>query len=190
MVAMKQGDDEDTLPSAPESLREWGRFSAEVAFKILEEVQGRHLVRLKGEPEIEDATMHTTVQKLVKLKVCSRTNIDIDLRDRNFGNSEMISHAERNEFMPTFCLNNDPKMLQLGQWTNKTERQTTTLEEVQKREKEHVAKGIALEVKIRRYGKYFTSADNSHGSWRAYKENSSTVIYTRTECQSNQSKHH
>jgi hypothetical protein len=69
----------------------------------------------------------------------------------------MVSRAEKMEFQPTFCINNDPKML--TQWLNQAGGQTSTLEEVQTQEREYVAKGRALEVKARQYDRPTTPAD-------------------------------
>ena len=61
------------------------------------------------------------------------------------------------EFKPTFCINNDPKML--AQWLNQTGGQTSTLEEVQTQEREYMTKGRALEVEARQYDRPTTPAD-------------------------------
>jgi hypothetical protein len=118
---------------------------------MLEEVQGGHMVRLKEEQKIGDATLDTTEQKLRKLKQMADFFLGISsnmpgkaLRNSNFVNDEMTRRAENLEFKPTFCVNNDPKML--AHWINQAGRQTSTLEEVQAREKEYAAKGRALQM--------------------------------------------
>ena len=68
MQDINDGVEEEGEESMPDSLREWASFATEVAFKMLEEVQGCHLVRLKEETKIGDAAEHTTEQKLMKLK--------------------------------------------------------------------------------------------------------------------------
>ena len=157
-----EGDDQEQ--QLPEELRKWTIFAAEVAFIVLDEVQIGHLVRLKGEPYIDSAVVWTMKQKLQKLKQMaefffgeSDNQLGEAFRNNNFVNDEMVNRAEKMEFKPTFCINNDPKML--AQWLNQAGGQTSTLEEVQTREREYVTKGRALEVKARQYDKPTTPED-------------------------------
>jgi hypothetical protein len=130
---------------------------------MLEEVQGGYLVRLKGEPKIGDATLDTTALKLQKLKQMADFFLGISgnmfgktLKYGNFVNDEMTRRAEKLEFKPTFCVNNDPKML--AHWLNQAGRQASTLEEVKAQEKEYAAKGRALQITDKGFDKKLSSS--------------------------------